>query len=171
MQNQNVRLAIAFIIGLLVGIGGYWIYDNRGGYPEEEIIDNAMLSDVLEGDNALAVDNQAPGNTVVIKGVLLKNPGWVAIHDDVNGQPGKILGATLFDKGQADGTVELLRNTVEGASYIAVLHNDDGDYKNFNPKTDLPLNADNGTMVMVKFTTSNTQPAASSIELDSMFGN
>ncbi|MBA3550979.1 hypothetical protein H0W32_02105, partial [Patescibacteria group bacterium] len=49
--------------------------------------------------------------------------------------------------------VDLLRNTENGKSYFAVLHTDDGNYKNFNAQTDIILKNVKGEMIMVKFTT------------------
>ncbi|MES2436978.1 MAG: hypothetical protein V4519_03110 [Patescibacteria group bacterium] len=157
MDNQNVRLAISFIAGLIVGFGGYWLVAQQQG----DIIDRTEQSNttasttalVMQGDNGVAVSNQAAGKTVKIDNVVLKNPGWVAIHDNNNGVPGRILGAQVFDFGKSSGTVELLRATVASTSYIAVLHNDDGNYKNFNLRTDLPLKDNAGAMVMTTFTT------------------
>jgi hypothetical protein len=172
MENQNVRLAISFIAGLVVGLAGYWLIDRRQG----DIIDQTALKAnnntasttalVMQGDNGLSVQNQSAGRTVMVDQIVLKNPGWVAIHDNVNGQPGRILGAQLFDSGKSSGSVELLRATMNGISYIAVLHNDDGNYKNFNPKTDTPLMNSTGAMIMATFTTSTStstlEPAATS---------
>jgi hypothetical protein len=49
-------------------------------------------------------------------------------------------------------TVELIRATVAGNSYFAVLHDDDdGKYKLFTPQTDKPLLDASGQPIMVKF--------------------
>jgi hypothetical protein len=157
LENQNVRLGITFVIGLIVGFGGHWLWANRvTSTPNDEIMlmdDTASTTQALTSTNAsVTVEKQEAGNKVFIKNVTLAAPGWVAIHDMVNGQPGKILGAKLFDKGSNEGFVDLLRITIPGKSYFAVLHGDDGDYKNFVPSADLPLMT-NGIAIMSEFTT------------------
>jgi hypothetical protein len=173
MQDQNVRIAASFIIGLLVGVGGYWLIASQNNHVSPELTMNeedGTSSEVvtIQGDNGVLVNNQVPGSSVLINQVLLKGPGWVAIHDDVNGQPGRILGARLFDAGSANGIVQLLRNTVNGKSYFAVIHTDDGNYKNFTPKTDKVLTGSNGEIIMTKFeaTTSPVPTPEGSSEVD-----
>lgn len=164
LENQNVRLVIVFIIGLLVGLGVYWTWDNRYAAPSDVNEEQNETTDEeisLTGPNAVAVEDlQEAGNKVVIAKAKFASPGWVAVHDDVGGVPGRILGAKLFDRGEVSGEVELLRNTVPGTSYLIVLHSDDGDYKNFSAKTDTILTNEDGDMVMIRFTTNGEAPQA-----------
>ncbi|MBX4198226.1 hypothetical protein KW782_02715 [Candidatus Parcubacteria bacterium] len=169
MENQNVRLAVAFIIGLVVGLGVYWLFDqdaamNNGNNPlgEEELATTTVSA--IEGDNGLIVEDQGAGRMVNVSELRLKQPGWVAIHDDVNGTPGRILGARVFDTGTSAGAVELLRATETGKSYFAVIHDDDGAFKTFNPATDKPLLDDEGKMILVRFQISgSTSPTPSPV--------
>ncbi len=147
MQNQNVRLAVSFLIGLVVGIGGYklWMDGNQVVAPEdnttigdEQMTASSTPTTVNENGNSIAVDAQVAGTKVTVSEVTFTAPAWVAIHDDVNGKPGRILGAQLFDKGTSKGEVTLLRSTVSGKNYIAVIHSDNGDHK-FTPATDKAL--------------------------------
>lgn len=163
IKNQNVRLAAVFVLGVIVGFGGYWLWTRNGTGKPETLSDVVQApKDLIVGDNGLIVKDQASGDTVEVAEVVLQKPGWIAIHENVNGAPGRILGAQLFDSGKHDGMVELLRNTVDGASYFAVIHTDDGNYKNFNPKTDVILNDESGKPVMVKFATDPVQSATTS---------
>lgn len=158
MENQNVRLVVVFIIGVIVGVIAYAVVDNARDERNNAVADTfsaTSSASVIQGDNGLTVKNQTAGNQVKIEQVIFSKPGWVAIHDEVNGQPGRILGAQLFDMGKTSGTVDLLRNTVAGMSYLAVLHTDDGNYKNFNHLTDTILMGENQMPIMIKF---NTQP-------------
>ncbi len=172
MQNQNVRLAVSFLIGLIVGIGGYKLWaDGRSVTNDQVNNDNASSTPmlVMSGSNGLAVGVQAAGDIVTVSQVILQAPSWVAIHDDVNGTPGRILGAKLFDVGTSTGSVKLLRNTEEGKSYIAVIHADDGNYKNFSAATDKPLLDADGKMTTVKFDVGTNIPAStdSVLQIDS----
>jgi hypothetical protein len=157
--KEYIRLVSALIIGIVIGFAIHWFLTRTTA--EAPVITTsdesmAMNQSAISGDNGLVVKDQAPGSKVMVDSVKLKSPGWVAIHDNVKGQPGRILGAVLFDKGSATGTVELLRGTVAGKTYFAVLHHDDGDYKNFNPRTDSVLVDTAGAPIMVQFSTTGT---------------
>lgn len=108
------------------------------------------------GENALVALEQKPGMTVVVSLVALGETGWVVIHDSDDGLPGRILGARRLQAGEHSlVTVELLRGTEEGHSYIAMLHSDDGDGE-FNNKTDLPIMGFDDSPIMMEFSASNT---------------
>src|SRR5438105_1224626 len=131
MNNQNMQVVASFIIGLLVGVGGYWLVAHQSSNVSSSLTANdeatsSLEAGVIVGDNGVLVSNQMPGNSVKLNQVVLKKAGWVAVHDDINGEPGKILGAKLFGPGTSEGTIELLRGTVEGKTYLVVIHSDDG---------------------------------------------
>ncbi len=168
MENQNVRLAVSFLIGLVVGLGIYWIFD-RNAVPVDDIStagdDTSELAtttnDVVTlGANGIAVGAQRAGKVVTLSEITLKNPAWVAIHDDVNGQPGKVLGAHLFDAGTRAGSIELLRSTVDGKSYLIVIHKSDGN-ATYSSQTDKPLTDDSGKILMTSFMVGTPQVQAS----------
>lgn len=153
-SKKVVLTAIAFF---LIGFGISWVFSKPAEAPtsdtnEQEVIDGNIPS---MGSNAIEVDDQKVGSAVVIKSVKFERAGWVAIHDDVNGTPGNILGAAWFPSGENSGAVELLRNTESGKTYFAMLHNDDGD-KKFDHKIDVPLTDASSTILMVKFMATET---------------
>ena len=113
----------------------------------------AQISAALSGaKNSLVVSDQPAGDTVSVSSLTLENAAWVAVHEDDNGKPGRILGAQLFPAGAThDGTVELLRGTTEKGIYYAMLHADDGDHA-FDAAKDMPINGADGNPVMAKFT-------------------
>lgn len=99
---------------------------------------------------ALDVLDQMAGSLVIVRSATFVRPGWVAIHEDRDGKPGNVLGAALFDRGTAVGLVELLRRTVAGGLYYAVLHDDDGDHL-FEMKEDAILRTTAGEPVLDTF--------------------
>jgi hypothetical protein len=153
INNDKVRLGAMFLVGLIVGLGVYWIFDNDDSSIHDEILVNEEVDTTLfQEENGLLVDDQVAGKTVLVDMIVFKRPGWVAIHDDLNGTPGRILGARVFDIGTTtEGIVELLRGTEGGKSYFAMLHDDDGKYKQFDPQTDKPLLDKDGKPIMVLF--------------------
>lgn len=170
-KNPNVRLVSVFILGILVGVGGFWLGTHREnplkatnplvllGNQNTTTTPEAATSNLTENDAAgtvsqtpgLKVEDQNPGKTVVVAQASLLKPAWVVVRESIGGKPGNVLGARLFDKGRNSGIVPLLRATVVGQSYYAELYTYSGVKRPFDVKLDTPLkNADGGT-VWVKF--------------------
>lgn len=172
--NKGGALLI-FIIGVGVGFGLYWFVQNsplfsllqeRISSPEAIVeksgdVENqedkehseAPLLLVVEGEGVVVVNDQPAGNKVIISMISLDAGGWIAIHEGTKDSLGVILGARRFDEGKYFGeTIELLRATERGTSYIAVLHTDDGD-SDFDFKRELPLKDISGELIAEEFTT------------------
>jgi len=134
-------LAVVFIIAFLLGYGtSSRIVNRSGGYGSEpEEMSEAQMPDLelgltqVDGQSSqnpstVAADDQPAGSSVNVA-VKSDSEVWVAVHEDVDGKPSRILGAQLFSAGTNLGKVDLLRPTVAGMSYHAMLHSDDGDRK------------------------------------------
>lgn len=114
-------------------------------------VDTSTLP-VLGSTATLSVASpQAAGNSVAISKAVVSAPTWVVIYEDNNGKPGNALGAALFFPDRQTGTVELLRATTAGKSYLAVKQVDNGDRK-FSLKEDQFL-TEGGTVQWVTFRT------------------
>lgn len=129
------------------------IGDNTSAVPNNsnQISDSAINKTKLEpvlvsGSNAIEADNQTPGNSVEVNMITLSVPGWAAIHEDKNGTLGNVLGAGRFDPGIHLGEIQLLRGTVSGGTYHAVLYQDDGD-KMFDMSKDAPIKNAEGKII------------------------
>ena len=165
-KKQNVPLIISCIVLVAIIIAGIWIFGGKSKPASNTVTDTGTLVDNnttasstlseeggggITGTGAgILIDDQNPGRLVTVSQVSLMNPAWVVIKEDLNGKPGTVIGARIFDKGKNSGIVELLRAMVIGKSYFAVVYNEDGDGK-FDPKKDLVLKGTNGADVMVKF--------------------
>ena len=84
---------------------------------------------------------QAAGNSVAIAKAAVSVPTWIVIYENNNGKPGNALGAALFSPGYQVGTVEFLRGTTAGKSYLATEQVDNGDRK-FSLKEDQFITVD-----------------------------
>lgn len=161
--RQN--LIIALIVGILIGLGAYYLWDNKetiklkknSAPATENAADNAEIRkgdggvSFIESANSIVAPNQPAGYRIILSTVTMANDGWVVIHEDANGVPGNVLGAQRFSAGAyKDGTVELLRNTVEGDTYYAMIHTDDGD-KMFDLVKDTPVKNSHDTPIMTAF--------------------
>lgn len=100
--------------------------------------------------NALSVSDQIAASTTLITSANLVAPGYIAIHRDVNGVLGPIIGQSpLMQAGTAANiviTVPLASETF----YWAMLHTDDGDGV-FDATKDPPTKDVSGTVVMQRF--------------------
>lgn len=175
MKNTAIVGIILFIVGALVGFGADREYMRRksdagdrqadqqkaeeeykevtGAETPNMIIGPSLTGQIgtRTGQNSVSVEDQKPGNNVIVESLTLATNGWVAIHDDNNGKPGHILGAHRFNAGTYAGqNVELLKETEDGKVYYAMLHADDGD-KQFDYRVDLPVKDETGNIIMMRF--------------------
>jgi len=144
--STNHKILIASLVGFAVGAGAVLVWNvSRGGSvaPQNsssfennkttEVLANANLNSqvatvvIVGASEHLAVNNQEAGNVVYVTTIVLEREGWVAVHEDINGSLGNVLGAAWFPKGTSSGSVELLRDTRVGGTYHAVLYTDDND--------------------------------------------
>lgn len=149
--NSSVRnLSLVFFTGLILGGGAVWLWfsgptsapapleTESGGQPPVSFAESVFVRD------------QRAGIVVAVDSVTLSASSWVAIHESEEGVPGNILGAQRFDPGTHSGNVDLLRETVPGGSYFAMLHRDNGDGA-FSPASDLPVTHPDGEAIATAF--------------------
>lgn len=134
------------IVGLVVGFVAGW-YAGRSQLQSKGVEDEgeqatttttvnlenlgelaAVATVELGATDDAEVENQAAGQTVVIKNASLGQTTWLAVRDNNNGAPGNILGAKRLAAGKhTDVKVGLLRATEAQKSYFVTLYADDGD--------------------------------------------
>lgn len=106
---------------------------------------------LLVGKNALYVAEQRPGTTVEVSALVMENPGFVVIHENQNGTPGKIIGkSSLLDKDNNGATITLDLQTTDGEKLIAMIHKDNGN-GTFSETEDTAAKDDQGEEVMMEF--------------------
>ena len=178
-NQQRFKYLIVAVVAFVLGFGSAWISfksqgdrvavedNNTDGVETTANISIPISSEggenqepqesVTVGDVVLRVDPQAPGKSVFVKEVSAPRAVWVIIVENIDGVHGNILGAGLFDIGETAGVVELLRGTVEGGSYYALLHNEDSELtqnRTFDSEQDTPLIDSENRIIEVLFTTS-----------------
>jgi hypothetical protein len=134
------------------------IEDTDGGLVMDDDSDSPTSSIALSGVS-LSVLDQAPGKSVFVEEVTSQNQVWVVIVEDNDGAKGNILGAGHFDPEDKAGIVKLLRGTVEGGSYYALLYFEDSNLetgRSFDLEKDLPLVDSTGNAIEVRFNTSSS---------------
>ncbi len=115
------------------------------------VLDTSGATIVAEGSDPslLVMSPQAAGLSVAIDKAIVSEPTWVVVYEDNAGSPGNALGAALFFPDHQQGTVQLLRSTVAGKSYLVVKQVDNGDHR-FSLKDD-PILTEGGQTQWVTF--------------------
>jgi hypothetical protein len=127
------------------------VFGNKSAGPVDTSDTDTSAVTTPDGSiNRVSLLDQYPGNVVYLTSVQLSAPGWVVIHEDNAGQPGDIIGSAYFDKGINPGKITLSKSMIDGRTYYAMLHADDGD-KKFNATKDVPLKNTKGSIIMQIF--------------------
>ncbi len=140
------------IIFAVIAFGAGYVLGIRGINPPQsetaaDELDSSRLDEksTLTEKYSLEVADQNPGLSVVIQNVHMTVAGWVTIRENLDGEPGKILGAQMFNPEDTSGEVTLLRSTLPGNTYFAELRSDNGD-RMFSVIDDAPLSSSLGTV-------------------------
>ena len=169
-SNQQVsKFVFIAVVAFVLGFGSAWISfkgqktvvaDNNSNAdtPTENFLSTSLQgsegndSEIVSASRvSFRVLDQAPAKSVFIAEVLTETSVWVVIVENIDGVHGNIIGAGLFDVGESAGVVELLRGTVEGGTYYAVLHHEDSDLtqnRSFDLKTDVPAETLSGSYLV-----------------------
>jgi hypothetical protein len=115
---------------------------NTSAVPESK---NPVTS--ASGETITVIDQPAGAN-VIVADVKLTKPSWVVIRDT----KGWALGAAWFNESRVSATVSLLRNTIAGQTYEAVIYVDDGDKKFTLHGGDMLVASSQGAPVSSTFT-------------------
>lgn len=146
------------MVALLAVVGGVFWYQSRSITPQSQTTTPAVSdkeATVVEGGNALNVDSQEGGETVLIDLAVLEEAGFVVIHVATKDmKPGEVVGhSDLLAKDQhKDVVVEIEPEATKGKTYFAMLHKDDGDGDYGDEDEANTLKDDQGNVVQMKFT-------------------
>ena len=123
-MNTKIFLIGGVIVVIIVSTTLFVRADNEGSDTPQ---DSAGL---VIGANVIYVAEQAPLRTLSVALVRLEKPGFVAVHEDVAGAVGGILGASgVLPAGETNNleSIPLSRLTRDGETLYVMLHFDDGD--------------------------------------------
>lgn len=163
MDTKKLLIFILLILGIItiiiLGSVLFFIDDN------DEKLNINDQSGLIISNNAIYVADQIPGDNILVQVAHLEKPGFVVIHEDNNGAPGKILGvSSLLGAGETKNlpSINLFRATKDNETIYAMIHLDNGDGK-FDVTNDKPaLDSIGGVPVMMIVTISKdaTEPKA-----------
>ncbi len=158
-KQESQKTVVAFITGLLIGGLLVWVFSStpEGAKQTEEVsldtqevstetstevvADTETESEMTVGEGALSVADQAAGTVVTLGATELPTQsGWIVVRDYMDGTPGNVLGAARFnaDEGLTPTTVELMRATTAGSSYLVMFYTNAGDI-GFKTAEDKPI--------------------------------
>lgn len=101
-----------------------------------------------------AADQSGDGTTLSVAAVTLEgvDGGWVAVHTDLNGKPGPVVGVVQVKKGTTTNLKVALDKKVTTGAYWPMLHVDDHTVGTYEfpqvPGADLPVKS--GTEIVMK---------------------
>jgi hypothetical protein len=177
--NSNMGTYVGiFVVGLIVGAALGWgiTLSSRGGNASVTASSTDMTSSSTSGtsantgnatagtastdlgstmaagaNNITVASPQQAGFAVAVSKIMVKQPTWLVVYENNNGTPGNAIGAGLFFADSTSGTIELLRATLPGQSYLVGQSLDDGD-KIFSLATDKPVRDEKGNPLFTEFT-------------------
>jgi LPXTG-motif cell wall-anchored protein len=130
----------------------------NGNIVMKQIALLATKAGAESADNGLTVADQALSNgSITAPKVVAERDGWLTVHVDENGNPGKVIGFTAVKKGTNNNVVVKLDEDVAvGGKVWPMLHVDEGTIGKYEfPGPDTPVIV-NGGVVMKQITISNT---------------
>ena len=159
-MNKKAFLVLGVVLAVIVGIA--LLQSIQQSKPTNE------SSGLIVSQNAIYIADQTPGQIISVAVARLEKSGFVVIHEDNAGQPGKILGTSgLLAAGENKNLppISLSRLIKDGETLYAMIHIDDGDGA-FDVAKDKPaLDSVSGEPVMMIFVVSKdaTEPGAVSL--------
>jgi len=158
------KSTLFILIFLIAAIGAVALFFRPAQVEEEQT--GGPSSGLLVGSNAVYAADQKPGDAVSISMAVLQTAGYVVIHEDNNGAPGAILGASaILEQGQSEGvSVFLSRASQDGEALHAMLHVDNGDGA-FDPAQDGSVKDDQGNIILMRFNISSTAEESGPVSL------
>ncbi len=151
MENKKYAIGGLVLLLLVVGVLAYWSYQST-----TPPLGTREQSD--GGSNSIVAADMRPSDVLSLDSVTLAHGGFVAIHEDANGTPGKIIGVSAYlPAGTRTAVpVKLSRTTKDGELLYALLHLDDGDQK-FDAELDRPVLV-GGVPVLMRFHVDKNEP-------------
>ena len=151
INKALVVVLIIFVIGIVYY--GFLFYSGNLEAPIQNNSEDVSGKLMIQGDNAIAVTEQEPGTNVYANFVLIKDAGFVVVHEiNTDGSGGDIVGVSaLLPTGQSNGTsITLSKQTKDGEQYIAEVYKDNGDGI-FDKNTDEAVLDGEGNIIQTTF--------------------
>lgn len=158
-MSKNLIIGAALII---VAVIGFFLYSStETPIPTNTNEDSSNTSAGMRAEeNMVVVSEQRPGISITGSLIVLAAPGYLVIHEDKDGAPGAILGASALLAAGENSTVQvrLSRSTRDGETLHAMLHFEKGDNVTFAASEDTPIQSRLGGSISGWFLISSEAP-------------
>lgn len=154
MKKTDYTVTIIVVVGLFLLTMMLVVAIVPEGKEQKPIINfthRAMMNTapaVYNGREHIEAIDQSVMGKVAILSAALKQNGYVVIHKEEKGKPGKIIGVSkMLTPGlYSNSSLTLTENVMPGEGLVAMLHADNGDGV-FSAASDTPMKGD-GMMMM-----------------------
>lgn len=111
---------------------------------------SAVAADSKASGTIDAADQNSDGKTITVKSVSIKgSSGFIAVHSDVAGAPGPVVGHVAIPEGASSNVVVTFDSPQKSGAYWPMLHIDAGKIGTYEfPGVDLPVTS--GTDIVMK---------------------
>lgn len=154
MYTKNKILFIIIPLFLLILGGAGCKQQVQKNTQTQPPLNQTSKNQKQEKKNIIIIDDQRPGEMVVINKSYTKVDSFIAIHENDNNTPGKIIGVSkLLNKNvEYSGLrIKLDRPSKKGELLFAMVHKDNGNGKFNFPGEDLPLKDQNNKILIKPF--------------------
>jgi len=124
-------------------------YDAKrsGGSEESDVSIMQMNTMMMAPEDSISISTQPPGNIAFVDYVSLTSPGFIVIKSSLNGEPGEVLGVSIYLKEGMTEQIQIVLQKPMGIdqTFFAMVYQDDGDAR-FDLGNDTLLFDASGTM-------------------------
>lgn len=151
-NNNTTMYWIGGVVAVLIIVLGIYSLTSS---PSTDTENKDISKEVVNNINVV-INDQKPGGVVFVTSATLSTPSFIVIHEiTVNGNLGKMIGYKYFPKGTNPGKIDVSPETLEGRSYVALIHIDNGD-NSFDMNADKPATDRSGKPITVVFRATNS---------------
>jgi len=152
-MRNNILGGIAVVI---IAAAAYVFFSGRAIAPITPVASpqpQASPTSDAGQSSSIVADNQSTGSSVLVKSVVFQAAGFVAVHSDVEGAPGPVVGVSALLSAGSHSAVTIAVDPAleQGKKYYAMLHTDDGDGVYRFPGPDAPTKDLGGNIVIAEF--------------------
>ncbi|QQG38551.1 MAG: hypothetical protein HYS32_03005 [Candidatus Woesearchaeota archaeon] len=158
-----LALSIAFIVGCSKaseateqGNTTLGDQDSQPAAQAAPVVEEAVAettADLTTTKSALVVveDQAIKGGSITVSSVTAESDGWVVIHANDNGKPGVAIGQEIVKAGSNVLLLLVVDESKATPILFAMLHSDAGVLGTFEESLDMPLEGDDGKVIMTAF--------------------
>ena len=167
-KKSIISVAKILVIPFLIALTACSPFVNASSSQEKIPTQGVLVATTISGNPSVTVkDQEYDGTTVIVADAFSQGPGWMVIHNQVDGVLGPPIGYTHIDNGDNKNIVVKIDPSQATPVMYAMLHTDAGDVGKYEfPGPDVPVMM-NGEMLAPAFkaimqsNTTNITPAVS----------